>query len=179
MLQRIKSYIIHYLISREMKHHQRTRQVVSPAKASSIGIIFAMESENDYQFVNTLIHQPALANKNFKVIGYVPGKEVPNFYMAKLKVDIFTQKDINFFGVPRKPVVEEFIVSKFDLLIEFSGNDYLPLEYIAGRSHANFKAGRQREQMIRVFDLLVKKNDGMQNTAFYKTLMDYLQTINY
>lgn len=178
MLQKIKSYIIHYLISREMKLHKRTRQVVSPAKASSIGIIFAMESEDDYRFINNLIHQPAFANKNFKVIGYLPDKEVPNFYMTKLKVDIFTKRDINFFGLPVKPVIEEFILSKFDLLIEFSSNDYLPLDYIAGRSHAHFKAGRHREPMIKVFDFLVKKSDGMQNAVFYKTLMDYLQTIN-
>ncbi len=178
MFQKIKSYIIHYLIGREMKQHQRTRRVVSPEKAVSIGVVFAMESEDDYQFINKLVHQPAFANRDFKVIGYVPEKDIPNFYMAKLKMDIFTKRDINIFDIPRKPVIEEFILSKFDLLIEFSGNNHLPLDYIAGRSHAHFKAGRHRENMVKVFDFMVKKNDDMLNSAFYKTLMDYLQTIN-
>jgi hypothetical protein len=178
MFQKIKSYVIHFLINREMKLHQRSKRVVNLKSAESIGILFAMENEDDYKFINRLVHLPEIAGRRFKVIGYVPEKTVPNYYMAKLKMDLITKSDLNIFDIPNKVFVDEFIQEKFDLMIYMSAGDYLPLDYIAGRSHANFKAGRYREKMIKVFDFMIKRPEGMESSAFSQTVVDYLKIIN-
>jgi hypothetical protein len=178
MFQKLKSYVIHFLINREMRLHQRSKRVVNLNSAGSIGVLFAMENEDDYKFINRFVHLPEIANRRFRVIGYVPEKTVPNYYMAKLKMDLITKSDLNIFDIPNKVFVDEFIQEKFDLMIYMSAGDYLPLDYIAGRSHANFKAGRYREKMIKVFDFMIKRPEGMESSAFSQTVVDYLKIIN-
>jgi hypothetical protein len=178
MFQKIKSYIIHFLINREMKLQKRTKRVVNLVKAGSIGIVFAMENEDDYQFINRFIHQPVINNRDFKVVCYVPEKAIPNYYIPKLKMDLITKKEINFFEKPKRALVEEFIEKKFDLLIVFSANDHLPVDYIAGCSHAHFKAGYYKDEMVKAFDLMIKKSEEMGIYSFYQTIINYLNDIN-
>ncbi len=178
MFAKIKSYFIHFLINREMKLQKRTKRVVNLAKAKSLGIVFAMETEDDYLFISRFINQPEIDNQKVKVIGYLPEKTIPNYYIPKLKMDLITKKEINFFEKPKRAIVEDFIKKKFDLLVVFSANDHLPIDYIAGRSHANFKAGYYKDEMVKVFDLMIKKNERMNKYTFYQTIINYLNDIN-
>lgn len=178
MLHFLRSYIIHFFINRELKTLNRTKQVVNLSHAKSIGIIYALESETIYHAVNALASQITKAGGEVKIIGFLPDKLIPNYYLARLKMDIFTKKDINLLGIPRKPFVEEFIQEEFDLLIDLSAIDYLSLNYIAGCSHANFKAGRYSDKMVSIFDFMIKKPEDMDQEKFLQTMITYLQTIN-
>ncbi|MBE0639059.1 MAG: hypothetical protein IH598_11115 [Bacteroidales bacterium] len=178
MLHFIRSYIIRFLIQRELKTFTRTKKVVNLAQASSIGIIFSLESEEEYQYINSISSKLIQAGKDVKIIGFIPDKVIPNYYLAKLKMDIFTKKELNFLGICKKPIVERFINEEFDLLVDLSPVDYLSLDYISGCSHANFKTGRFRENMIDVFDFMIKKPEEMSNKTFFETVVNYLRTIN-
>jgi hypothetical protein len=178
MLHFLRSYIIHFLINRELKTLNRSKQVVNLFNARSIGIIYALESETIYHAVNALVSQLTKAGAEVKIIGYIPAKVIPNYYLATLKMDILTKKDISLPGIPKKSFVEKFIQEEFDLLIDLSATGYLSLDYIAGCSHANFKAGRYREKMVNVFDFMIKKPEEMEQQKFFETMITYLRTIN-
>lgn len=178
MLHFLRSYFIHHLINRELTTLNRTKRVVNLSNAKSIGIIYALESETMYHAVNTLASQLTKAGIELKIIGFVPEKIIPNYYLPKLKMDIFTTRDINLLGIPKKPFIKDFITEEFDLLIDLSATDFLSLDYIAGCSHANFKAGRYREKMVSIFDFMIKKPEDMEQKVFLETMITYLQTIN-
>lgn len=178
MLHFIRSYIIQFLINRELKTFSRTKKVVNLEQANSIGIIFALESEEEYHYINALVSRLIQSGKEVKIIGFLPGTVIPNYYLAKLKMDIFTKKDLNLLGISKKPFVDRFIREEFDLLIDLTTKEYLALDYIAGCSHANFKTGRYSEKMADVFDFLIKKPGEMENRKFIETVVNYLRTIN-
>lgn len=178
MLRKIRSYIVQLLIKRHLLTFTRTKNVVNLSSANTIGIIFVLENEDDYKFINKFISQLTNLGKEVKIIGFIPNKVIPNFYVATLKMDIITKKDLNLLGISKKSFVEIFIQESFDLLIDLSVKDYLALDYIAGCSHASFKTGRYREGMVSVFDFLISKPEEMENRKFLETVINYLSTIN-
>lgn len=178
MIKYIRSYIVHYLIRRALVSLSRSKKVVNLSDASTIGILFSMIEEQEYLYVNSIVNQLIAKGKEVRIIGYLPHKQIPNYYLAKLKMDIITLKDLNLIGICKSPFVESFIQEEFDLLIDLSADDYLPLNYISGLSHASFKAGRYSEKMIEAYDFMVKKPEGMEGKRFSETIIGYLQTIN-
>lgn len=178
MIKYIRSYIVHYLIRRSLATLSRSKKVVNLTNASTIGILFSMLDEQDYLYVNSVVNQLIANGKDVRIIAFLPQKQIPNYYIAKLKMDLITLKDLNFLGICKKPFCESFIQEEFDLLIDLSSDDYLPLNYISGLSHASFKAGRYSEKMIEVYDFMVKKPEDMENKRFSETVIGYLQTIN-
>jgi hypothetical protein len=45
-------------------------------------------------------------------------------------------------------------------------------------SKARFKAGRYREDMVKVMDLMIQKPENMDFDAFIKTTIDYISIFN-
>ncbi|HPE34036.1 MAG TPA: hypothetical protein PLI65_04490 [Bacteroidales bacterium] len=178
MLRFIRSYIIQILIKKEMRKVVRTKKVVNLSQAQSIGIIIAIDNEATYQYINRIVSSLIQDNKEVKIIAFFPLKMLPNYYITKLKMDAFLPKDVNLLGLARPAFVENFIKQEFDLLIDLTTSDFHSLNYIAGCSHANFKVGRYRENMIHVFDFMIKKPSKMSNNKFCDTVFSYLRTIN-
>ena len=178
MINYLRNFIVHLKIQREQRNLFRTKKVVNLTEASTIGILFLMESEEDYDYINSLVLQLNTKGKAVSIIAYLPMKQIPNYYLAKLKMDILTSKDLNLLGICKKPFVESFIQKDFDLLIDLSAGDILPLNYISGYSHANFKTGCFTQKMVEVFDFMIKNTDGMESREFAETMVSYLRTIN-
>lgn len=116
--------------------------------------------------------------KQVRVLGFVPKKQIPNYYVSSLKADVFTRKDINLLGICTKPAVKDFISETFDLLLDMTIMDHPVVDYVSGCSRAIFKAGRMRDKMIDTFDFMIKKPVQMESPEFARTMIHYLQTIN-
>jgi len=178
MFQNLRKRIIHYFISRAIKRSGREKVATNIERAKTVGILFTLEDEKYYELVSKFIEDLSSKKKTVHALGFVPSKHIPGYFISKLKIDIFTPKDLNLFGVPVSGVIKEFINKKFDILIDLTLVDYLPIEYIASVSHAGFKAGRYREDMVKHFDFLVKKSEEMNESAYLKYFLDYLTKIN-
>lgn len=178
MFQNLRIRIIHYFINRELKYNGREKLPINITRAKSVGILFSLENEKYYELISKFIEDLSSQKKLVHAVGFVPSKHIPAYFIARLKIDIITPKDLNFFGVPVSVVIKDFISKKFDILIDLTLIDYLPIEYIASVSHAGFKAGRYREEMVKHFDFLVAKNEDMNESAYLKYFLDYLTKIN-
>jgi len=53
----------------------------------------------------------------------------------------FSDKDFSFFGTPKNPAVVEFINERYDLLLDISLGDSLPVQIVRALSMASFKTG--------------------------------------
>jgi hypothetical protein len=178
MFQNLRIRIIHYFINRELKRYAREKQATNITRAKTVGILFSLENEKYYELISKFIEDLSSQKKIVHALGFVPSKLIPSYFIPRMKVDIFTPKDLNFLGVPVSGVIKEFISKKFDILIDLTLIDYLPIEYIASVSRAGFKAGRYREEMVKHFDFLVAKNEDMNESAYLKYFLDYLTKIN-
>ncbi len=178
MLQYIRRWILHFLINREIRRNIRVKKHVDFKDVRSVGVLFLLESEGKFNQLDKLIKELIARGKDVKMIGFFPEKIIPNFFIQKLKIDIFTKKDTNLLGFPKSEVVREFIEHDFDLLIDLTVDDILPIEYISGMSRAGFKAGRYRDEMVKVFDLMISKPQDMSFEAYINSMIGYISILN-
>lgn len=178
MLQYIRRKILHFYIDRESKLNKRVKKHVDFKEVRTIGVLFLLEDEPKFKQLDRVAKSLTNQGKDVKMIGFFGEKIIPNFFFQKLKIDIFTKKEVNLLGYPGGEKVKEFIEQPFDLLLDFTENDILPMEYILGQSRAGFKAGRYRDDMVKVMDLMIKKPDDMDFDAFINSIIDYISIFN-
>lgn len=102
-----------------------------------------------------------------------PEKRIPVWQAHKLETDFFSRQDLNWH---MKPVsgVEQFLAQDFDILIDFSGGNTLPLNYILKESKAKMKVGLRGTRAERYCDFILNMGNqfGMEN--FIEQLNAYL-----
>jgi len=109
--------------------------------ARSIGIIcFATSSnglDNAMNFANFLNEKKIISS----ILVFCPLKEVPQNFLLRKNVKVFTKKELNWYGRPNQPTVEQFVNEEFDILIDLSLEEVFPLRWISTLSKAKFKVG--------------------------------------
>ncbi|MEM7163190.1 MAG: hypothetical protein AAF487_12205, partial [Bacteroidota bacterium] len=109
----------------------------------------------------------------------VDQKEAPIYHMHKLEFDYFDQSDINWFGKPKSDNIKNFVNKDFDILLDMTQGEYLPLNYVLKQSRAKFKVGPFSEEREYDFDLNIesKRNQGLEE--FIKQVNYFLNRINH
>ncbi len=178
MFEKLRKKISTYCINREISASSREKIATNITRAKTVGILFSLDNEQHYEKISQIIDNLTVQKKTVQAIAFVPSKQIPNFFIPKMKISVFTSNNLNLVGIPNSGFIKDFINNKFDILIDLTLTDYLPLYYIAGVSQATFKAGRYQKKMVQVFDFLVRKRDDMTDSEYFKYLLDYLTKIN-
>jgi len=178
MFDKLKDRFTTHLIEKEIQKQKRIKKAINLNSAKKIGILFNLNDEQVVAYVNNFINNLAESGKTVHAICYLPEKKIPEYYLAKLKVDVIQPKDLNIVGIPSTPRAKDFIKNDFDILLDMSLKDEPPLDYFAVMSRAGFKVGRYRKSMIKVFDLMIRKREDMDFKDYYKSLLQYLSKIN-
>jgi hypothetical protein len=177
MFEKIKARITEHLIESEIRKQRRVKKAVNLEKAKRVGILFSFLDENVVGYVDDFISKLAENGKVVQGICYLPEEQIPDYYLSKLKIDVLQPKDLSFFGIPNTQRTKDFIKQEFDILLDMSLIDESSLDYIATMSHATFKVGRYRKNMLRVFDLMIRKSEDMDFKDYYKSFFQYLSRI--
>lgn len=93
-------------------------------------------------------------------------------YLGHYKeLDYFTQEDLNWRLKPVQ-VLAEFCKKDFDILIDLTSEECLPLEHVIAGSKAKMKVGRSKAIHERYYDLIVELDSS-------KPLLDFLKETEY
>jgi hypothetical protein len=177
----IKSQFIgnYFLKSYQKSKQKRTPTVTNLDNAKSVGIIFPAFTEKDFRLAVEYLKiiKEEYGVMNIRALGYFPHKEEMPFLKRSLQVDYFTKKDVNWHFKPESKYVTDFTKEKFDVLIDLSENDLLPLQYVLCMSQAKFKVGRYSNTNLDFYDMMIDvKNKPL---AYYiEQLTIYLTNIN-
>ena len=117
-------------------------------------------------------------NLKVRVVAYTEQKFYPHYFIPKISQDIITGKDVNWRFLPQKPFVEEFINTEYDILIDLSLDDHLPLLYCAALSKAGLKVGRFQEDHELFYDLMIHAGPEESIDSFATSVIHYLSRIN-
>lgn len=153
-----------WVLRRKMAKLKRKRQICNLDLANTVGIVFNATSQESYDkathFANFLIN-----TKNIKVysIGYVDENKLLGFFQEKKGFKFFAKKDFTWYGSPKHHTLDFFINSEFDILLDLSVAEYLPIKFISGLSKAKLKVGRVIEGFD-CYDVMidVKKNNTLE-----------------
>ena len=156
----------------------RIQKPVNLESARTVTILYYLPDEDTYKKVELILNSLNELNLKTRVVCYTDLKIIPHYFIPKITQDIITAKDINWRLQPQKPFVKEFIETEFDILIDLSLSDDLPLMYCTALSKAGLKVGRYSEDHQLFLDLMIHAGPDETIESFAKQVIYYLSMIN-
>lgn len=149
------------------------------SRIKSIGIIWDASKPEDFINLSRFHQQMNERGINVNILGYYPGKELPNQYTALRYLTCFRKQEINLFYVPVSSETERFINTMFDVLIDVNFEKSFPLCYISSLSKASFKVGLfDKEADSSTFDLMIELKKPVRIEEYLSNVVHYLEMIN-
>ena len=143
---------------------------ISISNAEKIGILFHADNEPERKAVQVYAEALKLKGKEVQLLGYLKHRNHQVDYLFPY----ITPKDANWFGKPKGGTIGYFIKYPFDLLINFSLKEILPLEYIAALSHAGFRVGFNEKGVLRAYDCVFLADHGRDTNGLIENFEKYL-----
>lgn len=173
----IRSKIANYLFLREMQHHKRTHKSVPFTEAKKIGILYDSTNEREYEIVKKFVKDIRAQQKDVLALGYYDSKELPSTRFAKLGLDFFTKKSLNWYMKPHHPLINNFINADFDILINLNIEKSFPLKYISARTKAKFKIGKYDKKNAPYCDMMIQTEESISLGKFIEQVLHYLNLL--
>jgi len=140
--------------------------------------LYYLPDETTYKIMESILSGLSDLNLKVRVVAYTDQKFYPHYFIPKISQDIITAKDVSWKFQPQKAFVKEFIDTEYDILIDLSLNDHLPLLYCAALSKAGLKVGRFQEDHELFYDLMIHAGPDETIDSFAKQVIHYLSRIN-
>ena len=102
-------------------------------------------------------------------------KDVPTWYSNYLLLR--ADKDVNLWGFPDRSLQRQFNSLSADLILDFSGEQSLPMYYLFLQHPSTFKAGIKRSENSRYDFSIIPPADKQDFQYFFDQLLSYLQSI--
>ncbi len=178
-LKNIRKYLGTRYLHKEVLKTSRNKQPVNLTNAGSIGIIYLLSSEDEYNRVTAFTKQLQDRGKKVHVIGLYSVNRIPVFYIPKLSYDLLLPKDIDLLFRPKAQFVSQFINEEFDMLIDLSGPDNFTLHYISYLSRARFKIGRKFDDRPLPYDLMIDTREEISSQELIDQIIHYTADIEF
>lgn len=179
IINNIRTYFGKRSLRADLQKTSRSKRPVNLINAHSIGIIYLLSEEDEYNKVSNFTKHLQEQGKKVSVIGSYHYNRVPVYYIPKLSYDLMLPKDVDFFYRPSAPFVTRFIDEPFDMLIDLSSPDNFTLHYIATLSKAGFKIGRRIDDRPLPYDLMIDSSPDMQTQDLIKEIVRYTSNLEF
>jgi hypothetical protein len=168
-----------YILRKKKSRTKRTRFTGNINNAKTIGIVWDA-TKPDYFDSLTQFYQKMQERKvDVKILGYFPGKELPDKYTAIRYLTFIKKQDISFLYRPVSPDASSFIKTPFDILIDINFKKLFPLHYISSLSVAGLKVGLFDSNSGDLpFDLMIELNNSKEINTYLTQIVHYLEIIN-
>ncbi len=144
----------------------------------SIGIVWDASEDSEFRFLAQFHQSMADRGINVNIIGYYPGKILPDRLTAIRYLWCIKKEDLNFFYLPVCEEAKKFIKIPFDVLIDMNFNNILPLEYITALSPASLKIGLFNDGLnSNFFDLMLDIKKPADPREYLSNVIHYLEMI--
>lgn len=147
-------------------------------QAQRIGILYNATKESDFKIIRKFVEVLKQYGKDVQSLGYVDLPELENFHIQPREYSFFCNKDLNWFKKPEEPSVVSFYNTEFDILIDLTLADYLPIKFILAQSKAKFKTGRYCAENIVFLDMLIDISEKPELEYLMEHIMIYLKMMN-
>lgn len=130
------------------------RESIHFSDVKTIGIIFNGTEIDAYEPVRDFKRQMESKSKRVKVLGYIDANNANRM----MQYDMFSRQDLSWNLRPKSAFAQNFVESKFDLLINAYVEVLPPLEYISMYSEARFRVGLYFPDNTGLSDMMLSIN---------------------
>jgi len=155
---------------------KRQKKLFDFASSKYIGVLCSPQDELSTEYLKEFLQYLSKKGIQHYVFGYFDDKKIPDNFLYWKRMDFITRNDINFFFIPKNPVVEKFINEPFDMLINCSIDYYFPMEYISQLSQASCKVGIMHNDKQN-YDLMIDIQKNRSLKFFLNNLEKYLSNL--
>ncbi|HXH17552.1 MAG TPA: hypothetical protein VNJ07_00595 [Chitinophagales bacterium] len=149
------------------------RETVTYHNASTIGLLFDGTKQENMEPAKRYHQFLRSQNKKVHLLCYIE-KERPG---ESLPFDYLTKKNLNWCFIPEHPKADDFINNRFDLLINLSTHDCLPLEYISSLAKSKLRIGRFIPEKTFCNDLMIDLKGNNDVNYLISQVEHYLRMI--
>jgi len=176
----------HYFLRKGMRNIVRKKKLINIHDALSIGILFELKDESVYFAIQKYLKSFQDKKVKVKVLGFASDKMILAHILPVLSFDFFTEKQLNWFNIPKAICVHDFIENDFDICINLGSDSAFSLKYIAGLSKARLKVGAYNREMEEakykelagIYDIMLMSDENHDQAAFLNTIHEYLTILN-
>ncbi len=148
-------------------------------QVKNIGVVWDASKTDDFASLTKFFQKMAELKTEVRIMGYFPGKNLPNQYTAVRYLSIIKREELNMFYHPVSSETNSFITNHFDVLIDLNFKKLLPLQYISSLSHAKLKVGLfESETNNTPFDLMMDLKSPVNVEEYLSHVIHYLEMIN-
>lgn len=162
----------------EIKKVSREKKICNLSEANKIGIVYYLPDEETYNKVTTFVKRLQEMGKSVKALGYVENKGLTGYFLPKLSYDFLYPSGLSWNFKPVSDAAKDFMQSEYDILIDLTTEDILPLLYVTGLSKARFKTGMQSDAKNTYLDLMISLSEDGELDELIEQIDHYLSIIN-
>jgi hypothetical protein len=177
-IQSIREKFAKSFLLKQINEIKRNLKPINLQSARTVALLYYLPDEATYKTMELILSKLNDLNLKVRVVAYTNQKFNPHYFIPKISQDVLTAKDVNWRLQPQKPFVKEFIETEYDILIDLSLEDHLPLLYCAALSKAGLKVGRFQEDHELFYDLMIHAGPEETIDSFATQVIHYLSRIN-
>lgn len=167
------------MLRNKLARTKRKLYYSSISQVKNIGIVWDASRPEDFITLSGFCQRMAEKKAEVRILGYYPGKVLPNQYMAQRFLSIIKKEELDFFYQPVSAESTTFLNNQFDILIDLNFNKLLPLKYISSLSKAHLKVGLfESDNKNPVFDLMMDLKNPVNVDDYLHQVMHYLEMMN-
>ena len=150
------------------------------ARARKVAIVYLVEDEAAHNHIRNYVKRikEELGISNVKALGYSEEKAMPHYLHAKLNFDAICQKDLNWYRIPQGNTVQNFMAEEYEIIIDLTLEDRLPIQYIMAKSRSRFKVGRWSESNTKILDMMIDVAGSRSLPQLIQQVHPYLLMVN-
>ncbi|MDR0811962.1 MAG: hypothetical protein LBN23_06815 [Paludibacter sp.] len=179
----MKKFFLNRAIKKQIRKSNRNKQFVNFHKAQSVLLLYECGTKNK-QVIQEFIFQLSASGKDVFAIGFIKGQNTEE--IATNELELVGKKDINFLEQPNKTIRNKIANRRFDLLLDLTSSENLPMLYIALFANAAMKASSHITHN-KIFDFILDINKLTENKRaedipnferfLFEKIVFYLKTI--
>lgn len=135
----------------------RQKQTHSLHDAKEIAMLCEITDEDSYKDIFRLFTRLQQYGCNVKLVGYIDDDRVPFYCLPQLATEYFCKKQLNWYGLPDRIHIRDFLDKDYDMLIDFNYRHHSATESILSLSKAKFIIGREAKCQ-HLYDLYLNTN---------------------
>ncbi|MBK8227892.1 MAG: hypothetical protein IPK70_12060 [Flavobacteriales bacterium] len=179
LLDRIKEWMGIRKLLRELPQDRKpiARNI---ALSRKVAIVYVVEDEAAHNQVRNYVKRlkEELGLSNIMALGYSDQKVMPHFLHAKLNFEAICLKDLNWYRIPQGNTVQNFMAEEYEIIIDLTLEDRLPIQYILAKSRARFKVGRWSESNKKIHDMMIDMAGSRSLPQLIQQVHHYLLMVN-
>lgn len=172
----IKERIGRKRLEDSVRRMRRRRAYYTFENAKSIGIVFDATHQETYLIAKSFIAGLRKKNIDVSALGFVANQDAVAYFPYHKGTDFFAITNVNWYFKPINPCIDEFHKKSFNMLIDLSMSDLLPVKYIIGLANAEMKIGIGKPDSI-FYDFIVDTNETKSLNWFIDQISLYLNQL--